>query len=34
MALSGRKRAVIYRSLKVAAATSAESVMRTPWCTS
>ncbi len=34
MALSGRKRSVMYRFESTAAATSAESVMRTPWCTS
>ena len=34
IALSGRKRSVMYRSDSVAAATSAESVMRTPWWTS
>ena len=34
MALSGRKRAVTYRSDRVAAATIAASVIRTPWCTS
>ena len=34
IALSGRKRSVMYRSESVAAATSAESVIRTPWWTS
>ncbi len=34
IALSGRNRWVMYRSERVAAETSAESVMRTPWCTS
>ncbi len=34
MALSGRNRAVTYRSDRVAAATRAASVIRTPWCTS
>ncbi len=34
IALSGRKRSVMYRFESVAAATSAESVMRTPWWTS
>ena len=34
MALSGRNREVMYRSDRVAAATRAESWMRTPWWTS
>ena len=34
IALSGRKRLVRYRLDSTAAATSAESWMRTPWCTS
>ena len=34
MALSGRKRSETYRSDRLAAATSATSAMRTPWCTS
>mmetsp|Transcript_44283 Transcript_44283/g.76522 ORF Transcript_44283/g.76522 Transcript_44283/m.76522 type:complete len:284 (+) Transcript_44283:628-1479(+) len=34
MALSGRKRSEMYRWLSVAAATSAASRIRTPWCTS
>ena len=34
IALSGRNRSVMYRSDSVAAATSAASVIRTPWCTS
>jgi hypothetical protein len=34
MALSGRKRLVRYRFDRTAALTSAESWMRTPWCTS
>ncbi len=34
IALSGRNRPLTYRSERVAAATRAASVMRTPWCTS
>ena len=34
MALSGRNLSVTYRSLSVAAATSAASWIRMPWCTS
>ncbi len=34
MALSGRKREVMYRSESTAAAMIASSRMRTPWCTS
>mmetsp|Transcript_27147 Transcript_27147/g.52912 ORF Transcript_27147/g.52912 Transcript_27147/m.52912 type:complete len:329 (-) Transcript_27147:239-1225(-) len=34
MALSGRNLSAMYLSLRTAAATSAESWMRTPWCTS
>ena len=34
VALSGRKRSVMYRSERAAAATRAESAIETPWCTS
>ncbi len=34
IALSGRNRSEMYRSDSTAAATSAASLIRTPWCTS
>ena len=34
IALSGRKRSLMYRSERLAAATSAESSIATPWCAS